>query len=124
MANFIDELKRRSVFRVGIVYLVVAWLVLQLTDLVFENMNAPDWVMQAIMLVIAVGFPIALVLAWAFEIKADGVRSDVPGSAENSRLFYAIVGIISVAAIGLFLWQQSGLPTTTTESPGVWAYAL
>jgi hypothetical protein len=108
MANFFDELKRRSVFRVGISYVVMAWLVLQLTDLVFENMNAPDWVMQAIMLVIAVGFPIALTLAWAFEIKADGVHSDAPGSAKNSRIFYTFVGIFSIAAVGLFLWQQSG----------------
>jgi TolB-like protein len=120
MENFIEELKRRSVFRVGIAYLVVAWLVLQLTDLVFENMNAPDWVMQVIMLVIAVGFPIALVLAWAFELKADGVQrdsEDTPGSASNSRLFYAFVGIISVAAIGFFLWQQYRPALQPTDSP-------
>ena len=120
MANFLEELKRRSVFRVGIAYLVVAWLLLQLTDLVFENMNAPDWVMQVIMLVIAVGFPLALILAWAFELKADGVQRDSeggPGSASNSRLFYAIAGVISVAAIGLFFWQQSNPAVQPNDSP-------
>lgn len=119
MANFVEELKRRSVFRVAIGYLVVAWLVLQLTDLVFENMNAPDWVMQAIMLALLAGLPVALVLAWAFELKADGLQRESEISSEspaNNRLFYAVVGVISIAAIGLFLWQQTNAPAPVNDT--------
>ena len=74
MAGLYQELMRRNVVRVGIAYVVVAWLVLQFTDLVLENMNAPDWVMQAIMLVLAIGLPIALVFAWAFELTPEGIK--------------------------------------------------
>ena len=62
-----QELKRRNVFRVGIAYAVVAWLVMQFADVVLNNITAPGWVFQAIMLLLAIGFPIVLVFAWAFE---------------------------------------------------------
>lgn len=117
MADFIDELKRRKVFRVGASYLVVAWLLLQLTDLVFENLNAPDWVMQAIMLVLLLGFPVALVLAWAFEVQPDGVATDSAGSPANTRKFYALVGIAVLAAIGVYTWQKAGLQISEPAPP-------
>ena len=82
-ADFLGELKRRKVYRVGIAYVVVAWVALQFLDLVLENLNAPDWAMQSIMAVLAIGFPVVLVLAWAFDITRDGVRA-TPGT---SRLF-------------------------------------
>ncbi len=62
------ELKRRNVFRVGIAYVVTAWLILQVADIVLDNTPAPDWVMQVIMLLMAIGFPLALLFAWAFEL--------------------------------------------------------
>ena len=72
--SFFDELKRRNVFRVGIAYAVSAWILLQVVDLVLENIEAPPLVMQVFMLALAVGFPIALIFAWAFEITPEGVK--------------------------------------------------
>jgi TolB-like protein/Tfp pilus assembly protein PilF len=111
MSSFIEELQRRRVVRVALAYLVVAWLILQLTDLVFENINAPDWVMQAIMLALAIGLPIALILAWAFQMTPDGVHRDnsdfsqTGESNRNSRLFYAFVALTAAVGVGLYMVQ-------------------
>ncbi len=72
--SFFNELKRRNVFKVGVAYAVASWLLLQIIDLVLENINSPDWVMQVFMLFLAVGFPIAIIVAWAFEMTPDGVK--------------------------------------------------
>jgi len=72
--SFFTELKRRNVFKVGVAYAVACWLLLQIVDLVLENINAPDWVMQVFMLALAVGFPIAIIVAWAFEVTPEGVK--------------------------------------------------
>jgi len=74
--SFIDELKRRNVFRVAIGYVITAWLLLQVVDLVLENINAPDWVMQVFMLALAIGFPLAVFFAWAFEMTPEGVKRE------------------------------------------------
>ncbi len=74
--SLIAELKRRNVFRVGVAYVIGAWVIAQVADLVLENIEAPDWVMQAIMLVLAIGLPLALILAWAFEVTAEGLKRD------------------------------------------------
>ena len=76
MSNLFEELKRRNVIRVGIAYLVAAWVVLQIADLVLENIGAPDWVMQALMLVCALGFPVVLLFSWAFELTPDGIKRE------------------------------------------------
>ncbi|MDH4020855.1 MAG: hypothetical protein OEU84_14770, partial [Xanthomonadales bacterium] len=72
--SFFEELKRRNVFRVGIAYAVSAWVLLQVVDLVLENIEAPALVMQVFMLALAIGFPIALIFAWAFEMTPEGVK--------------------------------------------------
>jgi len=74
--SFFDELKRRNVFRVAIGYVITAWLLLQVVDLVLENINAPDWVMQVFMLALAIGFPLAIFFAWAFEMTPEGVKRE------------------------------------------------
>jgi TolB-like protein/Tfp pilus assembly protein PilF len=122
VASFLDELKRRNVFRVGVAYLVVAWVLLQLTDLVFENLNAPDWVMQVIMLMVAIGFPIALILAWAFEVTPEGVRPEHIDPAQavqasrNTRLFYVAVALIAIGGGGLLLMQGDRSGNLATDS--------
>lgn len=70
------ELKRRNVFRVGIAYVVVAWLILQVSDVILNNIEAPGWVFQVIMLVLAIGFPLILLFAWAFELTPEGLKRD------------------------------------------------
>ena len=74
--NLFNELKRRNVFRVGIAYAVVAWLVMQFADVVLNNITAPGWVFQAIMLLLAIGFPIVLIFAWAFEMTPEGLKKE------------------------------------------------
>jgi len=74
--SFFEELKRRNVFRVAIGYIITAWLLLQVVDLVLENIHAPDWVIQVFMLALAVGFPLAIFFAWAFEMTPDGVKRE------------------------------------------------
>ena len=74
--NLFNELKRRNVFRVGIAYAVVAWLVMQFADVVLNNITAPGWVFQAIMLLLAIGFPIVLIIAWAFEMTPEGLKKE------------------------------------------------
>jgi hypothetical protein len=68
MASVWGELKRRNVVRVGIAYAIVAWLLLQLADIVLDNIEAPAWVFQTILLLLILGFPVALIFAWAFEL--------------------------------------------------------
>jgi TolB-like protein len=72
--SFITELRRRNVFKVGLAYVVSAWVLLQVVDLVLENISAPEWVMQVFMLALAIGFPLALLFAWAFEMTPEGIK--------------------------------------------------
>jgi TolB-like protein/Tfp pilus assembly protein PilO len=71
-----QELQRRNVFRVGIAYVVAAWVLLQVSDLVLENIEAPVWVIQVMMLVVALGFIAALIIAWAYELTPEGIKRD------------------------------------------------
>ena len=116
--SFVSELKRRNVFRAGIAYLVVAWLVLQVADLVLDNVPAPSWVMQFFLLAAAIGFPVALLLAWAFEMTPEGVKREADVDRTQSitqstgrKLDFTIIGILVVAvalfALDKFVWTDS-----------------
>jgi TolB-like protein len=74
--SFIKELKRRNVFRVGAAYVVVAWLIAQVSDLVLANFGAPDWVIKTVLYLLAAGLPVAVILAWAFELTPEGIKLD------------------------------------------------
>ena len=74
--SLIAELKRRNVFRVGAAYVICAWVIAQVADLVLDNIEAPDWVMQAIMLLLAIGLPLALIFAWAYELTPEGIKRE------------------------------------------------
>ena len=112
--GFLSELKRRKVYRVAIAYVVVAWVALQFFDLVLENLNMPDRVMQSVMAVIAIGFPIVLVLAWAFDITSDGIKA-TPG---RSKSFGALIVVVSLAALGFAAWTFSGGDRVETRPNG------
>ena len=68
MKRFFNELKRRNVYKVAVAYLVVSWLLIQAASILFPTFEAPAWVMKAVVCVIILGFPVALILAWAFEL--------------------------------------------------------
>ena len=104
------ELKRRNVFRVGIAYGVAGWLTAQVLDLAADAFNAPDWVMQMLIVVLLMGLPVALFLAWAFELTPDGIRRETrvePGASTTSqtgrRLNFAIIGLLLIAVPFLLL---------------------
>ena len=111
--SFFDELKRRNVIRVGIAYVIVAWLILQFADVVLNNIEAPHWVFQVIMLVLGIGLPLALFFAWAFELTPEGIKKekDIDRSESISRvtgqkLNYTIIGLL-VLAVAMLLFDRS-----------------
>ena len=85
MKSLFLELKRRKVFRVAAVYAVVAWLLIQIVTAILPTFEAPQWVSQSIVFLIILGFPSALVLAWAYELTPDGIRADTGEGAESER---------------------------------------
>lgn len=74
--SLFNELKRRNVFKVGIAYIVVAWLVAQVLQLIFESFGTPDWVMKTVLVLLATGIPFALFFAWAFEMTPEGLKRE------------------------------------------------
>ena len=122
--SFFTELKRRNVIRVGIAYVIVAWLILQFADVVLNNIEAPHWVFQAIMLVLGIGLPLALFFAWAFEMTPEGIkkekdieRSESITPVTGQKLNYTIIGLL-VLALGYFIWQsQKGSEPFSQEGP-------
>jgi len=102
--SFFNELKRRNVFKVGIAYVVVAWLLLQVSDVILNNVEAPSWVFDVILLLIAIGFPLILLFAWAFELTPEGLKreSEVDRSQSithqtGQKLNYTIMAVMALA---------------------------
>ena len=88
--NFFTELKRRNVVRVGIAYVVGAWLLMQVADIVFEAIGSPPWVMQTLLAILAIGLPVALFLAWAFELTPEGVKRE--SEVDRSQSITSVTG--------------------------------
>jgi hypothetical protein len=74
--NFFAELKRRNVYKVAVAYAVVGWLLVQVATQVFPFFEIPNWAVRLVMLAIVIGFPIALTIAWAFELTPQGLKID------------------------------------------------
>ena len=117
VSQFINELKRRNVFRAGAAYLVLAWLGVQIADILLDAFTAPNWMMRAIVIGLMLGFPVTLVLAWIYEITVEGVKRTeevLPDESITDRtgrkLDFTIIGLLSVAvaffALDRFVWQQ------------------
>ena len=129
--SFLEELKRRNVIRVAIAYGVASWFILQLADVVLENIGAPGWVMQAVMLVLAAGLPLAVIFAWAFEMTPEGLkkekdvdRSQSITSVTGRKLDRMIIGILTVTVAYLLidklvLTDSMPAPTETAQSAQV-----
>jgi TolB-like protein/Tfp pilus assembly protein PilF len=109
--NFFAELKRRNVYKVAVAYAVVSWLLVQIATQVFPFFDIPNWAVRVVVLVLALGFPVALVLAWAFEITPDGIRleSDIaPNESVRQHTGRKLIGItiaVAVAAGGMLAFQ-------------------
>ena len=87
--GLIVELQRRKVFKVGAAYLVVAWLAVQAASIAFPTFEAPLWALRVFILIALLGFPIAVVMAWVFDVTPDGVKFDADTSG-SKRLFAAV----------------------------------
>jgi TolB-like protein/Tfp pilus assembly protein PilF len=103
--SFFEELKRRNVFRVGIAYAVSAWVLLQVADLVLDNIEAPGWVMHVLMLVAALGFVVALVVAWAYELTPEGIKRESEITGEQSITHHTARRLdkITLVAVGVLV---------------------
>ena len=106
--GLLAELRRRNVFRVAVAYLVTAWLMLQVADIVLENIDAPAWIIQVFMLALAIGLPLALIFAWAFEMTPEGLKREREVDRSQSitqqtgrRLDRAILLVLAVAVVVL-----------------------
>ena len=88
--SFFEELKRRNVFRVGLAYVVTAWILAQVADLALDNFGAPQWVMKATLLLLLIGFPIALIFAWAFEKTPEGLKLEK--NVDRSQSITSVTG--------------------------------
>ncbi len=125
--NFFAELKRRNVYKVAVAYAVVSWLLIQAASILLPTFEAPAWVMKVLVLVIIFGFPVALILSWAFEITPEGIKLESEIEPNKSiarrtgRKIVALTIALAVVAAGLFVYQlvrskseTSGLPTSAT----------
>src|SRR5713101_1309053 len=106
--NFFAELKRRNVYKVAIAYAVVAWLLMQIASQIFPFFEIPNWAVRLVVLLLVIGFPVALILAWAFELTPEGIKraevaDELPKKAGRSRAWIYVVVIAGAISIGLFL---------------------
>ncbi|HEY2711633.1 MAG TPA: hypothetical protein VGI60_03895 [Chthoniobacterales bacterium] len=121
--KFFAELKRRNVYKVAVAYAIVSWLLIQAASILFPTFEAPPWVMKVFVAVIVLGFPIALVFSWAFELTPEGIKREedvAPNESITRRTGRKIAGItIALAAVatGLVVFQLLRPSLTSKGSP-------
>src|SRR5437762_14373644 len=109
--NFFAELKRRNVYKVAVAYAVVGWLVIQIATSTFPVLEIPNWATKLVIAVVLLGFPIALVVAWAFEMTPEGMKRTEDVSPDekipqwSARKFTALVVTVALLAAGLLGYQ-------------------
>ena len=116
MRGFFEELQYRNVIRVAIAYVVAGWLIAQVADLAADAFNAPDWVMQMLIVMLLIGLPVALFLAWAYELTPDGVKKakdlpeDAPKDPRAGRRLNRITIVALVIAVAWLGWDKVQRP--------------
>ncbi|HJO10605.1 MAG: hypothetical protein QGG67_05070 [Gammaproteobacteria bacterium] len=105
MGNLFQELKRRKVFRVAVAYAVVAWVLIQISGEVLPALQMPEWTVSFVTVLLLLGFPLALLLGWAYEITPQGVRADSAPPSQSAtttpsdrKLIYATFGLVLLVA--------------------------
>src|SRR4029078_8122045 len=98
--SFVSELKRRNVYKVAVAYAVVGWLLVQIATQVFPFLEIPSWVVRLVIALVAIGFPIALIIAWAFELTPEGIKrtEDADTSALQARRKHAWIYVVIIGA--------------------------
>src|SRR6476620_12631202 len=104
--DFLSELKRRNVYKVAVAYAVVGWLLVQVATQVFPFLEIPNWMIWLVILRTAFGFPVALIIAWAFELTPEGIKrtEDADAARQHSRgvVWIAVVVVAAMLSLGLF----------------------
>ena len=110
--SFTRELKRRNVFRVGIAYLIVAWLLLQISDTLVPALLLPEWFQSGVAFLLILGFPLALLFAWAFELTPEGIKlqkdvvhSESIATQTGRKLDFVIIAMLALA-LAYFIWES------------------
>lgn len=110
LKHFISELKRRNVFKVATAYAIVGWLIIQVVTAIEEPLSLPDWFDTATIILVFIGFPIALIIAWAFELTPEGLKKSTEVEITKSttastgkKLNSIIIGVLSIAVIFLLI---------------------
>src|SRR5246127_5077560 len=100
------KLKRRNVYKVAVAYAVVAWLLMQVASQIFPFFEIPNWVVRLVVLLLIIGFPIALIIAWAFETTPEGIKrteaADAAGQQSRGGAWIYIVLIGAALSVSLF----------------------
>ena len=122
VGNLFNELKRRNVVRVGIAYMVLGWVALQVGDILFEMFETPAWVGKTFAVVLLLGFPFVCLFAWAFEMTPEGVkktaevdRSESVTHSTGKKLNFVIMAAL-VVAVGYFIWERQQTPEPIVEA--------
>ena len=118
--SFINELRRRNVFKVGIAYVIISWFLAQVADLMLENFGAPDWVIKSFLGFLIIGFPLAVFFAWAFELTPEGIKRESQVDRSQSitqktgqKLNHSIMVIMAIA-LAWFAWERFGAKPEVT----------
>ncbi len=122
--NFFAELKRRNIYKVAVAYAVVAWLLIQIATQTFPFFEIPNWAVRLVVLLLVLGFPVALILAWAFELTPEGIKraEDVaPNESITRRSGRKLTILIALAAALLAhsLFRTKDSSSTTEKSIAV-----
>lgn len=120
--NYLSELKRRNVFKVAVAYLMLSWLILQIIDVLAPALFLPEMLMRIVFVVLAMLFPIILIITWAFELTPDGIKKTDEVDADESirkntgqKINYAIIGFL-VLVISFQFWMNADNPDTDREN--------
>jgi TolB-like protein/Tfp pilus assembly protein PilF len=118
--NFFAELKRRNVYKVAIAYGVVAWLLMQVASQIFPFFEIPNWAIRLVIMLLTLGFPIALLLAWAFELTPEGIKraeaaEGVATQPSKNQAWIYVVIVAAALSVGLFFVGRYTAPKTTSR---------
>src|SRR6266478_957787 len=113
--NFFSELKRRKVFKVGAAYLIVAWLAVQAASIGFPAFDAPPWALRIFILIALLGFPVAVVLAWVFDVTREGVKLDAGPS--GGKALFALAALLIILALFWYFYGQPSFRKGDAATP-------
>jgi hypothetical protein len=107
LRKFFAELKRRNVYKAAIAYAVVAWLLMQVASQIFPFFDIPNWAVRLVVLLLIIGFPVALILAWAFELTPEGIKrtefaDELPKKSARSHAWIYVIVIAGTISVSLF----------------------